>query len=110
MSVRHQLRIVWRFDPDCVRPGLRRLPYDDGQPDGGGERRERLPIDILRQDGFENILPGLVGLNTLCSTDILRHADLLPTKNANRVALALDLAQIVSEPIFDISRLVEAPR
>src|SRR5690349_14516580 len=32
--VRHELLAVGRFDPDCVRAGLRGLTHDDGQPDG----------------------------------------------------------------------------
>jgi len=58
--VRHQLHAVGRFDPDGVRAGLRRLTHDDGQPDRRRERRERFPIDIVGQDGFENLLPALV--------------------------------------------------
>jgi hypothetical protein len=58
------------------------LTHDNGQPDGRGKRRERLPIDIFRQDGFENLLPGLVRpsfawLSTLYGAGFLRHTDLL---------------------------------
>jgi hypothetical protein len=79
--VRHQLRAVGRFDPDCVRAGLRGLTHDDGQPDGRWERRERFPIDIFGQDGFENLLPELVRpdfalLSALHCAGFLRHTDL----------------------------------
>ncbi len=69
--VRHQLRAVGRFDPDGVRAGLRGLAHDDGQQDAGRKLRERFPIDIVRQDSFEDVLPELVRpdialLRTLC--------------------------------------------
>jgi hypothetical protein len=69
---------VGRFDPDCVRAGLRGLTHDDGQSDGRWERRERFPIDIFGQDGFENLLPELVRLDfallsTLYGAGFLRH-------------------------------------
>jgi hypothetical protein len=57
--VRHQLLAVGHFNPDGVRAGLRGLTHDDGHPDGRWERRERFPIDIFGQDGFENLLPRL---------------------------------------------------
>jgi hypothetical protein len=63
VPVRHQLLAVGHFNPDCVRAGLRGLTHDDGQPDGWWERRERFPIDIFGQDGFENLLPELMKLN-----------------------------------------------
>jgi hypothetical protein len=80
--VRHQLPAVGRFNPDCVRAGLRGLTHDDGQPDGRWERRERFPIDIFGQDGFENLLPELVRLDlallsTLYGAGLLRHTNLL---------------------------------
>jgi hypothetical protein len=88
MLVRHQLLAVGRFDPDCVRAGLRGLTHDDGQPDGRWERWERLPIDIFGQDGFENLLPELVRpdfalLSTLYGAGFLRHTNLLPAENVN---------------------------
>src|SRR5208283_471228 len=77
--VRHQLLAVRRFDPDCVGPGLRWLTHDDGQPDGRWESRERFPIEIFGQDGFENLLPRLVRpdfalLSMLYGAGFLRHA------------------------------------
>src|ERR1700689_246063 len=80
--VRHQLLAVGRFDPDRVRAGLRGLTHHDGQPDGRRERRERFPLDIFGQDGFENLLPGLVRLDfALLSArygaGFLRHTKLL---------------------------------
>jgi hypothetical protein len=80
--VRHQLLAVGGFDPDFVRAGLRGLTHDDGQPDGRWERRERFPIDIFGQDGFENLLPELVRLDfallsTLYGAGFLRHTNLL---------------------------------
>jgi hypothetical protein len=82
--VRHQLLAVGHFDPDCVRAGLRGLAHDDGQADGRWERRERFPIDIFGQDGFENLLPGLVRpdfalLSARYGAGILRHTNLLRT-------------------------------
>src|SRR6202034_264353 len=82
--VRHPLRAVGRFDPDCVRAGLRGLTHYDGQPDGRWERREWFPIDIFGQDGFENLLPELVRpdfalLSTLYGSGFLRHTNLLRT-------------------------------
>jgi hypothetical protein len=69
---------VGHFDPDCVRTGLRGLTHDDGQPDGRWERRERFPIDIFGQDGFEKLLPELMRLDfallsTLYGAGFLRH-------------------------------------
>src|ERR1700749_1550917 len=58
--VRHKLRAVGRFHPDGVGSVRRGLAYYDGQADGGRECRERLPINIVRQDGFENVLTRLV--------------------------------------------------
>src|SRR5208282_872990 len=121
MLVRHQLHAVGRFDPDCVRAGLRGLTDYDGQPDGRWERRKRFPIDIFGQDGFENLLPelvrpGFVLLGTLYATGFLRHTNLPTAKNvqksrtALRARLAHDLTQVVSEPIFDIPRFVESVR
>src|SRR6202051_4253905 len=85
--VRHQLLSVRRFDPDCVRAGLRGLTHDDGQPNGRWERGERFPIDIFGQDGFENLLPGVVRpdfalLATLNGTGFLRYTNLLRAENA----------------------------
>jgi hypothetical protein len=73
---------VRHFDPDRVRAGLRGLTHDDGQPDGRWERRERFPIDIFGQDGFENLLPELVRLDfallgTPYGAGFLRHTNLL---------------------------------
>src|ERR1700739_1711500 len=84
--VRHQLRAVRRFDPDCVRAGLRGLTHDDGQPDGRWERRARFPIDIFGQDSFENVLPELVRpdfalLSMLYAAGFLRHTNLLRAEN-----------------------------
>jgi hypothetical protein len=39
------------------------LTYDDGQPYGRWERRERFPINIFGQDSLENVLPQLVRLD-----------------------------------------------
>ena len=134
--VRHQLLAVGRFDPDCVRAGLRGLTHDDGQPDGRWERRERFPIDIFGQDGFENLLPELVRpdftlLSTLYGAGFLRHTTLLRAENVkhhhrpskhvrqdgfdashpqrpgveNRAGRRPS-GQVVSEPIFDVPRLV----
>jgi len=82
VHVRHKLLAVGHFNPDCVRAGLRGLTHDDGQPDIWRERRERFPIDIFGQDGFENLLPGLVRLDfALLSArygaGFLRHTKLL---------------------------------
>src|SRR4029077_11146265 len=84
--VRHQLLAVGRFDPDCVRARLRGLTHDDGQPDGRWKRRERLPIDIFGQDGFEILLPELVRLDfallsTLYGAGFLGHTNLLAAEN-----------------------------
>jgi hypothetical protein len=78
----HQLLTVGRFNPDCVRAGFRGLANDDRQPNGRWERRERFPIDIFRQDGFENLLPELMGpdfalLSTLYCAGFFRHTNLL---------------------------------
>src|SRR5271154_3962547 len=84
--VRHQLHAMGRFDPDCVRAGLRGLPYEYGEPDGRWERRERFPIDIVGQDGFENLLPELVRpgfalLSALRGAGFLRHTNLRHAEN-----------------------------
>jgi hypothetical protein len=84
--VRHQLLAVGRFDPDCVRAGLRGLTHEDGQPDGRWKRRERFPIDIFGQDSFENFLPELMRpdfalLNTLYCAGFLKHTNLLRAGN-----------------------------
>jgi len=46
------------------------------------ERRERFPVDIFGQDGFENLLPELVRLDfallsTLYGAGVLSHTNLL---------------------------------
>ena len=144
VPVRHQLYAVGHLDPDGVWAGLRRLTHDDGEPGGRWERRERLPIDIFGQDGFENLLTELVRpdfalLGMLYGAGFLRHTILLRAENlkqhhrlskqirrdwpqthpvfklsglriASGAGLARDLAQVVSEAIFDIARLVEATR
>jgi hypothetical protein len=84
--VRHELRAVGRFDPDGVRTGLRGLTHDDGQQDARWKLRERFPIDIVGQDGFENVLPKLVRmgsalLSTLYAAGFLRHTNLLRAEN-----------------------------
>ena len=143
--VRHQLLAVGRFDPDCVRVGLRGLTHDDGQPDGRWERRERFPFDIFGQDGFEKP-PARVGEAGLrfaehalrrwlsetykppscrkCKTPPRTYEACPPGLASNashpqppgvenrvgRAGLGRDLAQVVSEPIFDVPRLVEAAR
>src|SRR5580698_2954122 len=89
--VRHQFRAVGCFDPDCVRAGLRGLTHDDGKPDGGWERRERFPIDIFGQDGFENLLPELVKpdlalLRRLYGTGFLRHTNLHGARENIRIS------------------------
>ena len=96
MPVRHQLLTMRHFDPDGVRAGLRGLTHDDGQPDGRRERWERFQSDVFGQDGFEH-LPARVGAAGL---RLVRHTNLL----------ARELSQIVSQPIFDIPRLVETAR
>ena len=58
--VRHRLLATGHFDPGSVRAGLRGLPDDEGKPYGGWERRERSPINIFGQDGFEYFLSKLV--------------------------------------------------
>ena len=63
-----------RFDPDGVRAGLRGLTHDDGQPDGRWERRERFPIDIFGQDGFEDLLPELVRPDFALLSNLLTSA------------------------------------
>jgi len=80
--VRHQLLATGHFDPDSVRARLRGLPDDDGKPYGGWERRERFPINIFGQDGFEYFLSRLVTTDAalrgrLYRAGFLRHRNLL---------------------------------
>jgi hypothetical protein len=56
MPVRHQLDAGWQLDPDHVRSWLRRVANYDGQTSRRRERRERLPVDTLRQNRTENRL------------------------------------------------------
>jgi hypothetical protein len=77
---------VGQFDPDRVRAGPRGPTHDDGQPDGRWERRERFPIDIFGQDGFENLLAELVKLDfallsRLYGAGFLRHTNLHDAEN-----------------------------
>jgi hypothetical protein len=101
---------VGRFDPDCIRARLRGLTHDDGQPDGRWERRERFPIDILGQDGFENLLPELVRLefallSRLYGAGFLRHTNLLRAEDANIITDFPNMsAKIVFEPPSSTSR------
>jgi hypothetical protein len=86
--VRHDLVAAGHFDSDCIRPGFGGPTHDDCQPDGRWERRERFPIDIFGQDGFENLLPELVRpdlawLSALYGAGFLRHTDLLVQKIEN---------------------------
>src|SRR5712672_855052 len=50
MLVRHQFRAVRRLDPHDIRSGLTRLSNKHRQPNRRRERRERLPVDVFRQD------------------------------------------------------------
>ncbi len=67
------------LSPGLCKARFRGLPHDDGQPHGRWERRKWFPIDVVGQDGFENVLPGLVrpdfafaehGSTTLAFSDI----------------------------------------
>ncbi len=58
----HQLHTARHLDPGHVRAFIRRLAYDNGETHGRREGCERLPIDILGQDGLENVLPWLMQL------------------------------------------------
>jgi hypothetical protein len=49
------------LDPDNVRTGLSGFANQHGQTCRRRERRERLPVDIFRQDRSENGFAGLVG-------------------------------------------------
>src|SRR3984885_904984 len=60
VPMRHQLHAGGHLDPDQIRAGLGRMSGDDGEADRWRERRERLPVDIFRQDRPENGLTGLM--------------------------------------------------
>jgi hypothetical protein len=97
--VRHQRLAVGRFDPDCVGAGPRGLTHDNGQRDGRWERRERFPIDIFGQDGFENLLPELVRLDfallsTLYGAGFLRHTNLLRAENVKQTPPILNVPEL----------------
>jgi hypothetical protein len=49
--------------PDCVWAGLRGLTDNDGKTDRRWEGREGLPVDVLGQDRFENVLAWLMRSN-----------------------------------------------
>src|SRR5487761_105601 len=108
--VRHQLLAVRRFDPDYVRARLRGLTHDDGQPDGRWERRERFPIDIFGQNGFENLLPGLVRLgfawlSSLYGAGFLRHTNFLRAVNVkhhHRLSKHVRQDWLQAHPIVDV--------
>src|SRR5947207_11201458 len=63
VSVWHELHSGRHLDPDYVGAGLRGLTDEDGEVDRRRERRERLPLDVFRQDRPENGLTALVGSN-----------------------------------------------
>ena len=58
--VRHELHARGHFDPDHVRSRLSGLSNKHGQSGRRRERRERLPVDVFRQDRSENGLAWLV--------------------------------------------------
>src|ERR1700733_14358545 len=60
VSVRHQLHPGGCLDPDGVRTGLARMTHHDGELSRRRERRERLEVDLLRQDRPEDVLARLV--------------------------------------------------
>src|SRR5215467_12023749 len=61
MLMRHEFCAAGRLDPDDVRPGLRGMANDDGKTHRRWKRRKRLPVDVFRQDRFEDGLAWLMG-------------------------------------------------
>jgi hypothetical protein len=60
VPVRRQLGPGRRLDPDRERTGLGRITHHDGDQDPGRERRERLEVDVPRQDRPEDGLARLM--------------------------------------------------
>jgi hypothetical protein len=60
VPVRREFRPGGRLDADHVRTGLRRLTDDDRQADRRRKGRERLEIDVLREDRPEVALASLI--------------------------------------------------
>src|SRR5580704_11954934 len=58
--VRHQLDAGRHLDPDHIGTRLGRLTDDHGETNRRRKGRERLPVDVFRQDRLENGLAWLV--------------------------------------------------
>jgi hypothetical protein len=56
----HQLNGARHLHPDDVRAFVRRVTHNNGEAHRRRERREWLPVDILRSDRLENSLPWLM--------------------------------------------------
>jgi hypothetical protein len=63
VPMRHELHARRYLDPDHVRSGLRGLSNKHGQSGRRRERRERLPVDVFRQNRSENGFAWLVVSN-----------------------------------------------
>ena len=87
MLVRHQFRAVRHLDPDHVRTGFRGMAYKDRQASPGRKRREWLPVDIFRENRFENGFAWLVGSNQRCPKSFASPA--VWTDSTTEKALAL---------------------
>jgi hypothetical protein len=83
------------------------VTYQNGEANGRWEGRERFPFDVIRQDGFENILtrlvsPGFALPSSLCGTSFLRHTESLHAKNANISADVRDVfVDSFANTVFD---------
>src|SRR5262249_33377984 len=71
MPMRHQFHPRGHLDPDQVRSGLSRLSHKHGQSGRRWERRKRLPVDLFRQNRFENSFAWLMCLSH-CDPPVLR--------------------------------------
>src|SRR5882757_1287069 len=63
MLVRQKLHTGRDLDPDDIRSGLTRVSDKHREPNRRRERRERLPVDVFRQDRSESVFTRLVNTN-----------------------------------------------
>jgi hypothetical protein len=68
MPVWHDFYTRRHLDPDQVRSGLRGLSNNHGHSRRRRKRRERIPVDLFRQDGSEIRLAWLLHARHLSSS------------------------------------------
>ena len=89
--MRHKFHASGHLDPDQIRSGLSRVSNKHGQSRRRRKRRERFPIDIFRENRFENVFAWLVdshhrGSQYLASLGRIWRIQLLWKMSADRLS------------------------